>query len=171
MDNGISKINFIDEAKKIEQESIRNAQGHYCAARRWAYIHQALGIPSVILAAITSASAFSKLDTDGYITGGLALLIAAFTALTTFLNPGEKSQRHLNAGNKFDTLIHLVRLFYRIDIPLKGQDQKNTEKLEEFSKLWVKIKEESPQIPGWAFRMALRDLKTGAADYVLSTEP
>src|SRR5579884_1654549 len=100
----MNKTKLIKEAKRIEEDSLYSAKGHFNNASTWSTIQYWLGVPSVIASAIAGTSALSKFPNHEYIAGGLAILAAVLTGLMTFVNPRDRSVVHLNAGNKYNSL-------------------------------------------------------------------
>lgn len=85
------------------------AHGHYRAALRYSKLHFWLGIPTVILATIVGTSLFATLqekpDVKWQIAVGIMSLAAAlFSALQSFLNYGEKAERHRAAGARYNAV-------------------------------------------------------------------
>ena len=96
------KENLIKEARRIEEDSLYSAKGHFVAANFWTNFHLWIGVPTAILAAIAGASALSHFGNHHVLAGILAIIVTALTAVTTFLNPNEKASSHRNAGNKYN---------------------------------------------------------------------
>jgi hypothetical protein len=48
--------------------------------------------------------------------------VTTLTAVTTFLNPSERANAHLRAGNAYLALENRARLFYRMKLLLRKQD-------------------------------------------------
>lgn len=90
---------IVAEASRIEEDSLYSSKGHFQASRIWAGLHLWIGIPTAIMAAATSVLAFSSITV---IAGIGAVIVAALTAVSTFLNPSERAQRHYIAGTKFN---------------------------------------------------------------------
>ncbi len=75
------------EASRIEEDSLYSAKGHFEAGRVWENVQLGLGIPTVIFAAIASASAFKE---EIMAAGVLAMAASVLSAISTFLNPSER---------------------------------------------------------------------------------
>ena len=56
------KAKIIDEAKRIEEDCLYSAKGHFEAASKWQKIHRYLGLPAVVLAALSGVSALTQFD-------------------------------------------------------------------------------------------------------------
>ncbi|MBE9594724.1 MAG: SLATT domain-containing protein, partial [Proteobacteria bacterium] len=78
------KENIIKEAKRVEEDSMYSAKGHFVVANFWMKFHLWIGVPTAILAAIAGASALSQFDNHNIIAGILAIVVTALTAVTTF---------------------------------------------------------------------------------------
>ncbi len=159
-----TKEKIIKEAKRIEEDSLYSSKGHFYAAQFWTNFHLWIGVPTTIMAAIAGASALSQFDNHQIIAGLLAILVSAFSAVTTFINPNEKSVAHHNAGNQYTALKNQARIFSEIDIDLEDKSDLLT-KLKLLSKERDKLNKESPQIPRWAFSKARKGVIDGEAQY------
>jgi hypothetical protein len=155
----------IKEAKRIEEDSLYSAKGHFVTADFWTNFHLWIGVPTVILAAIAGASALSQFDNHNIIAGILAIIVAALTAVTTFLNPNEKANSHRNAGNKYNSLRNKARIFHEVDCCGEDLDQELTIQLKELAKQRDELNQSSPQISRWAFKKARKGIEDGEADY------
>lgn len=160
-----AKDEIIKEAKRIEESTLYSAKGHFVAARFWNNFHLWIGLPTVLLAGVTSASAFTQFDSYHIAAGLLALVIAALSSISTFLNPNEKAASHLRSGNEYDSLNNRVRIFWTIDCWREESDQVLTEKVKYFSEQKDVLNQKSPQIPGWAYKRAKRGILAGEADF------
>jgi hypothetical protein len=89
---------------------------HQGLADKWSRVQYGLGIPSVALAAVAGTSALSDFDHSNVVAGIFALAAAVLTALLTWLNPQELSQRHGHAAQAFLSLsLRARRLARRLD--------------------------------------------------------
>jgi len=159
------KENLIKEARRIEEDSLYSATGHFVAANFWTNFHLWIGVPTSILAAVAGGSALSQFDNHNIIAGILAIVVTALTAVTTFLNPNEKANSHRNAGNKYNSLRNKARIFCEIDSCREDSDQEITKQLKELAKRRDELNQNSPQIPGWAYKKARKEIEEGEADY------
>lgn len=161
----ITKEEIIKEAQRIEESLLYSSKGHFVASLFWSNFHLWIGIPMVVFSAIAGASAFSKLDPNNLIAGGISLFVVALSSVMTFLNPNQKSSAHLNAGNKYDLLLNKVRIFWSIDCWREESEQILTEKLKYYSEQKGELNHNSPQIPKWAYRKAKEGIEAGEASY------
>jgi hypothetical protein len=162
----MTKENLIKEARRIEEDSLYSAKGHFVAAIFWTNFHLWIGVPTAILAAIAGASALSQFDNHNIVAGILAIIVTALTAITTFLNPNEKANSHLNAGNKYNSLRNKARIFCEIDSCGENNSiQELTKQLKELAKQRNELNQNSPQIPRWAFKRAKKGIEGGEANY------
>ena len=159
------KEKIINEAKRVEEDSLYSAKGHFEAANRWINVYFWIGIPTACLAAIAGASALSQFDYHNTIAGFLSIIVAAFTAITTFLNPNERATFHKNAGNMYNSLRNRARIFYQIECGGTKADEELIDRLRELTDLRDELNQNSPQIPRWAYEKAKRGIKAGEADY------
>ena len=159
------KEKLIDEAKRIEEDSLYSAKGHFEAANKWRNIHLWLGLPTAVLAALSGVSALTQFDYHNILAAFLAIFVAALTSVITFLNPNEKASSHQDAGNKYNSLRNKVRIFYEIDCRGKSSVEELTKRLNEFGNLRDELNQNSPQIPREAYERARKGIKEGEADY------
>jgi len=157
-----AKEKIIKEAKRIEEDSLYSSKGHFYAAQFWTNLHLWIGIPATILAAIAGASALSQFDNHQIIAGVLAILVAALSAVSTFVNPNEKAAIHHSAGNRYNSLKNRARIFSEIDVGIES-DESLLAKLRTLSAERDELNEKSPQIPKWAFRRARQGIEDGEA--------
>lgn len=109
------------ECLRIEEDAEQSAKRHFNAASRWSSYNNWLGIPSITIAAITSAVSFASLPVLG---GILAAITGSLTAILTFLKPSERSTAHTTSGNQYLRLRNETRLFREIEM-LQTQDRQN----------------------------------------------
>ncbi len=164
------KENIIKEAKRVEEDSMYSAKGHFVAANFWTNFHLWIGIPTAILAAIAGASALSQFDNHNIIAGILAIIVTALTAVTTFLNPNEKANSHRNAGNKYNSLRNKARIFCEIDCCREDSDQEFAKQLKELAKQRNELNQNNPQIPRWAYKKARKGIEEGETKYKVENE-
>ena len=110
-----NKEKIKSEAQRIEEDSLYSAKGHFYAAQFWVDINLWLGGVSAVLSGIAGASALSEFDYHNIVAGVISLVVAALTAVITFVNPNEKAASHQKAGNKYSALRSEVRIFYNLE--------------------------------------------------------
>lgn len=159
------KVKIIKEVKRIEEDSLYSAKGHFVAANFWTNFHLWIGVPTAILAAIAGASALSQFENHNIIAGILAIIVTALTAVTTFLNPNEKVNSHLNAGNKYNSLRNKARIFFEIDTYGDDSNHNFIKQLKDLANQRDDLNQNSPQIPKWAFERARKGIEVGEANY------
>lgn len=154
-----------EEAKRIGEDSLYSAKGHFYAGQHWVNIHLWIGVPATILAAIAGASALSQFDYHNVVTGVLSIMVAALTAVATFLNPNEKASMHQVAGNSYNSLRNRARIFREIEMGNIADDKLLVKELKDLNSERDKLNKESPQIPKWAYKKARRSIEEGEASY------
>jgi len=87
------------------------------------------------------------------------------TAITTFLNPKEKSNTHLVSGNNYDSLLSRVRIFWTIDCWRENSEEILTLKLKELSEERERLNRECPQVSKRAYKKARKGIQEGEANY------
>jgi len=161
MDN---KEKIINEAKRIEEDSLYSSKGHFYAGQCWLNVNLYLGGITAILSAIAGASALSQFDYHNIVAGGLSIIVAGLTAIIIFINPNEKSFIHRKAGNRYNALRNDARIFYDIELS-EADDKKAIEDLKKLNDRRSKLNSESHQIPKWAFEKARKGIEEGEAKY------
>lgn len=158
------KGKIINEAKRIEEDSLYSAKGHFYAGQCWMNANFWLGGVAAVLSSIAGVSALSQFDYHNIIAGGFSIIVAGITAIITFINPNERATTHQKAGNKYNALRNDTRIFY--DIEISGMDdQKSIGALKELNNRKNKLNIESYQIPKWAFKKARKGIEEGEAEY------
>jgi hypothetical protein len=160
---------IIREAKRLEESTLYSMKGHHVASTGWSTRNLWLGMPVVIISALVGATTFSKY-TETYpalkaFAGFLSLTVAVLSGITTFLNPNEKENAHLNAAHGYDKLNNEVRLFWSVECWQEESDQVLTSKLRELIDRKDVLNSGSPQIPGWAYKKAKAGIEAGEAKF------
>lgn len=156
------------EAKEIEQECALRTKDHYFAAGRWDRVNLMLGIPATTIAAVTSVAALSDLagPNKDIVSGVLAIIVAALTAITTFLNPNEKATDHKAASSSYDALRIKVSFLKDIelstDYPSLDEPTKEVIKqLKELNNQLIDLGQHSPRIPRSIYKRQRKTLLSG----------
>jgi hypothetical protein len=155
-------------ARDFRNQLLRNGRGHYNAAQTARRKHQAIGV----CAAVLSAAAGSALLTAGgdstllsTFAGGVGLAVSALAGLQTSLNYGATAADHTAAGRRFASLrkefdIAIARMdTVSVDDQLANVDELRTK--------WELAAMESPLIPAWADRKAVRKLASERNDRLI----
>jgi hypothetical protein len=151
------------EASRIEEDALYSARGHFEAARGWSRLHYWLGIPTVVFASVAGASAVAENTTTA---AALGILVAVLSALSTFLNPSDRSHQHHVAGTRFNEIRSKARVFREIEMKTPGSDPAvlvDTVKM--LGGQRDEVNKASPQIPRWAFGRARKSIDGGEAAY------
>src|SRR5690242_1654495 len=104
------------EARLVEKRASITARNHFTASVFWNRVQLAVGGLAAVLSAIAGASALSSLPDGAIVAGALALAVTTLTSVATFLNPSERANAHLRAGNAYLALENDARLFYKLDL-------------------------------------------------------
>jgi len=159
-----NKEKIISEAKRIEEDSLYSAKGHFYAGQCWVNINLWLGGISAVFSTIAGASALSQFDYHNIVAGGLSIIVASLTAVITFINPSERSVVHQKIGNEYNALRNDTRIFYDIEVN-DMEDKRAIEDLKKLNSKRNKLNLESHQIPKWAFEKARKGIEEGEAKY------
>jgi len=159
---------IVDEAKRIEEDSLYSSKGHFYAGQCWSGVGLWLGCITAVLSAVAGTSALSKFDHSTTVAGSLAILVAVVTAIITFTNPNEKATLHKEAGNKYNSLKNDVRIFYEIEASINEKEA--IRKLKELNGRRNQLNQESVQIPKWAFEKARVGIEDEEAEYQIDNQ-
>ena len=155
-DNGELHEILRSEARIVESRTSIRARAHFRASSFWSNIQLSVGGVAAVLSAIAGASALSQLDARNVIAGVLALAVTTLTAVATFLNPSERANAHLRAGNAYLALENRARLFYRMDLLLAKPDNDLQRRLTRLVDELNELNTTSPQPPTRIFKKAMR---------------
>lgn len=161
-----TKEKIIREAKRIEEDCIYSAKGHYYSGQFWSSLHLWIGVPTAVLAAIAGASALSQFDNHNILAGILAIIVSALTAVTTFLNPNEKANIHRNAGNAYNSLKNRTRILREINVDFADEKELWLE-LNKLSSERDELNGKSPLVLRRAFKKARKGIEEGEATYLV----
>ena len=166
MDNEETKEKIIKELERIEEDALCFSKSHFIAAQAWANWHLWLGIPATVLSVIAGVSALSQFDYHDIVSGVLAILVAGIAGLITFLNPNERAETHITAGNTYNQLRNNARIVYEIDIE-GGVIITLTEKLKQLSNKRSELNSQFPRPPIRAFEKSRKEIEKGEATYMI----
>lgn len=121
------------------------AVGHYRAALRYARIHLALAIPTIILSAAVGTAVFATLQQQScfwlqFVVGAMSVIAAILTALQSTLRYQELAEKHRGAGAKYNAIGREIEL-------LRTYPEVNAEKIEDLRARIDSLAFESPHIP------------------------
>lgn len=166
----IPKEEIIKEAKRIFENCLQTSKSHFVTARFWSNFHLWIGLPTVILAAVSGTIALAVFTHHNIIAGCISMLIVVLTAVTTFLNPKERANIHQTAGNNYDSLLSRVRIFWTVDCWRENPEELLADKLKDFAEQRDRLNRDCPQPPKWAYKIAKKGIEEGEADYIVDKE-
>lgn len=159
----------IAEAHRIEEDATYSAKGHFEAARGWNAWHYRVGVPTALAAASAGVSAISD---QPALAAVLAFIVAATSAISTFLKPADRAAQHLAAGNAFKALQNDVRIFREVECQNPAIDLDETvSQLTTLNTRRNELNTQSPQIPKRAFELARQGIEAGEAAYATDNPP
>jgi len=158
---------LVSEAKRIEEDALYSFKGHNNAAESWKYVHYWIGLPTAVLAALGSASAFGE---ENLIAGILGIIVTSLIALSTFLDPSGKRNTHKASGSAFGILKNQARLFYEIEISIENDINKLHKILKALALKRDELNSTSPTIPRKAYLKSKNDIESGSNDYKVDKE-
>jgi len=158
---------IIRESKRIGEDSVVSAKGHYEAGARWGWAHLAIGLPSALVSGVAGVTALSHFPMLG---GILALVGGTLTGATTFLNPERRAAAHRSAGDGYIGLRNKARLLREVKVPNASDADQLVTELEELSQAYDDHTQGSPQLPTWAYKKAEKGIRAGEAEHAVDRE-
>ena len=152
------------ECSRLEEDTLYSARGHFEAARTWGRVHLTIGLPTALLAALAGVSAFNN---QPLLAGGAAIFVAALSSVSTFLNPSEKAQVHLLAGNKFNAVRCQARFLREVTLRTSVPADDVALTLQSLVSTKDTLNQDSPIIPRPAFARARKGIEAGEASYAI----
>ena len=153
---------LVNEGRRIEEDSLWSAKGHFCSSEIQKWLHLSLGIPAA--AAMTVVALVSCDMAQGALVTFFAVIGAVLSGLLTFLNPKKEGQRHLRAGNEYKALKDKARIFCNLEAPYAEEGGLKAQ-LDQLSAERDRLNLESPNILRPAYWWARRGIGAGHADY------
>jgi len=151
------------ELERLQEDADYSQKGHFAAASIFGYVHFALGIIASILSFIAVSIILidpTKLKAVAF----LSLFAGILTVISTFVNPDKRKKEHLKAGNLYLSLRNDARIFNNTKLD-QLEDAKASEHLDKLNKERNQLNCDMPQIPGWAFRKARKNIEDGQLEY------
>ena len=141
-------------------EIIPEARGHFLDSRKWYKRNLYLGLPATLLAAVAGVTAFSEMHVA--ITGTVAMVVAALTAISTFLNPADRATSHRLANVTFSEIRRNANLLRDVDAELTDATDSDAVKalVENLKDLTAKLSQTQQSAP----TLSTSALKTAKAE-------
>jgi hypothetical protein len=166
----LTKEAIIKEAKRLEENILYTSKGHFVASHFWSHFHLWIGVPTVILAAIAGTISFAQFENHNIITGILAIIVVILTSITTFLNPKERADTHFLSGNKYDSLLSRIRIFWTIECRNENSENILTDNLKVLAHERDRLNRECPQVPKLAYLKAKKGIEEGEATFQVDVQ-
>lgn len=159
---------IVNEADRIEEDSLYSAKGHWETSRECEWLHLALGIPATIAAAVAGVSVISDGD---ILAAALAVISAILAGLLTFLDPKGRASNHRDMGNSYKALSNDARIFRQVTCRDDTPHGELKRKLEKLNRRRNMLNAKSPQPSRLAFKRARKGIEDGEASYRADTPP
>ncbi len=148
--------NIKKEVKRIIEDSIYSAKGHFESAKYWRYGNYILMVASII--SVCASLVFVCDDSDKFWSGFVAIVSGFITMLLVFLNPQKKYSSHQNSGNKYLALRNKARIF--LEIESKNMDiEQQVESLKKIDSKKSKLNNTSLPISEYGYKSAKRQIE------------
>lgn len=138
---------------------------HSLSSQYYNSLDKKLGIPTVILGALTASSIFSStVDDDyavyrNYVNGGLTLVITALTGVSRFLGINEKKVKHTSASSKYNKIGMDIDTL--LSFPRKERETPPDSFINTIKTTLQNIREDSPDLPTWIVSNYINKLDEG----------
>lgn len=152
-----------NELKRLQEDADYSQKGHFVASSVYGYVHFTLGIIASILSFVAVSIILSD-PTKLKIVAFMSLSAGILTVISTFVNPDKKKREHLKAGNLYLSLRNNARVFTNTMLP-QLEEKEAIKQLELLNKERNQLNCDMPQIPGWAFRKARKNIEDGQLAY------
>lgn len=164
--NDSVKEKIIEEAKRLEINSLYSFKGHFNASDSWGKRHYWLGIPATIGSTIAGASIFAEVSGCwAYIAGTAGVVAAILAGTSTFLDPNKQARLHNEAGATYKLIRDKARILHQIKCISDMPDTELTAELEKLVNEHNECGKKYPVIPPRAYNKAKKGIEAGEADY------
>jgi hypothetical protein len=152
------KDELLKEAQTRGDISQTLALAHYVTSALYGMFNFWVGMLNTVLAATASVSALSKIEGSGTLTAILSVLVAALTALLTFLSPSDRNKFHWDAGAEFEMLS--CKFFRFVDVMSQSEtpNQELEKRLDELMSKYFQVRKSYP-IPAWSWQLAKKKIR------------
>ena len=153
------KQGIIKELSKMEEDCIYTSKNHFNSASIWSKIHYIIGLPLVIISAISITNCIKWLSIIAFI----------LASIQTFISPDKNVHSHRIAGNSYLSLKNFIRGYKEYGI-LSSDDKAAMGEANTF-KLKLNQLNESSQMPiCFAFGITKKGIDRGEAEYKIDKE-
>ena len=149
------KDKLLENLKHLAKDALVQIESYNYMANFWTNWYLYIGIITTFLASLASISAL--LESLGKVPAAiLTASVAVLSAITTFLNPADKSSQHKKAKDRF-IAINIEARKVAIDCSSVDSDEllkQVKEKVDTLSTSMIEALQTSPQVPEWVSRVA-----------------
>jgi len=146
---------LLDNLKHLAKDALVQIESYNYMANFWMNWYLYIGILTTVLASIASISVLSE-SLGKAPAAALTASVAVLSAITTFLNPADRSSQHKKAKDRF-IAINIEARKVAIECSSADSDeilQQVKEKVDVFSTRMIEALQTSPQVPEWVSRIA-----------------
>jgi len=122
------RSDFINKAKGLQPASEIRIIAHRKKAEYWNKLNFILGFITTIISAITSITLITSQPNYEIIALYLAATVTVFSALSTYLKPGEKKANNEIAYKQYSNLSNDIKYFYEIECALTWDSKREAQK-------------------------------------------
>jgi len=146
---------LLDNLKHLAKDALVQIESYNYMANFWMNWYLYIGILTTVLASIASISVLSE-SLGKAPAAALTASVAVLSAITTFLNPADRSSQHKKAKDRF-IAINIEARKVAFECSSADSDeilQQVKEKVDVFSTRMIEALQTSPQVPEWVSRIA-----------------
>lgn len=142
---------LVDEAGRIDEDSLHSMKGHYNDAVVHNHLNLKLGLPAAIISTVSGGTALGE---NVEIAAILAFTSAVLVGAMMFLKPSEKSEQHKSSAARYHSLRNVVRIFRNIEVLSSDDIEYLKIELSKYSEQLNELNEICPQISRASYEKA-----------------
>ena len=133
---------------------------HSISADYYNKLDRKLGIPVILLGAVSASSIFTTSSNSSeiwsYINGCLVLIMTGVSGVSKFLGTSEKFTKHTSASFKYTEIS--MNIDTLLSFPISEREEKCREFINSVKNSILEIREHSPEIPSWVKMSYIKNL-------------
>jgi hypothetical protein len=149
------RARIAQETHEIECDCRVAVRCHAAATTRWTVLYYALGLPTVVFAALAGLTA---LKANPWVAAGLAIAATISATVNTFLNAGQIANAHAKKRSEYEQLKNEVRHFRNITLQIDRPAVELIRELVQYSHSRDVLNLASPQVSSRTYRSEKRKL-------------
>ena len=139
---------------------------HSISADYYNKLDRKLGIPVILLGAVSASSIFGTTSHTNeiwsYINGSLVLLMTGISGISKFLGTSDKFSKHTSASFKYTEIS--MNIDTLLSFPVSDREEKSRDFINLIKNSILEIREHSPEIPAWIKMSYIKTLDKSIID-------